>query len=157
MGSEMCIRDRLCTYGSTLFTRVPITDEPSGNGQALRLRAVEELVEHVALLVSRFSRDADYFLLAEPVSPAHFEHVENLLYLENLAFFHQLNLTAAPALLALSQIPMIERLERRFIQCAERPALNIAGTSLSYRHLHAHSRAIQQRLQPLLAQHQGRW
>ena len=147
--------DLLCTYGSTLFTRVPITDEPSGNGQALRLRAVAELVDHVALLVSRFSRDADYFLLAEPAAPVHFEHVENLLYLENLAFFHRFNLTAAPALLALSQIPMIERLEQRFIQCAERPALNIAGASQSYRHLHAHSRAIQQRLQPLLAQHQG--
>lgn len=147
--------DLLCTYGSTLFTRVPITDEPSGNGQALRLRAVAELVDHVALLVSRFSRDADYFLLAGPAAPTCFEHVENLLYLENLAFFHQLNLTAAPALLALSQIPMIERLEQRFIQCAERPALNIAGTSLNYRHLHAHSRAIQQRLQPLLAQHHG--
>ena len=50
---------------------------------------------------------------------------------------------------------MIERLEQRFIQSAERPALNIAGTSLSYRQLHAHSRAIQQRLQPLLDQHQG--
>jgi amino acid adenylation domain-containing protein/thioester reductase-like protein len=147
--------DVLCTFGSTLFTRVPITDEPSGNGQALRLRAMEELVEHVALLVSRFSRDADYFLLTDPAVPARFEQVENLLYLENLAFFHRLNLTAAPALLALSQIPMIERLERRFIQCAERPALNIAGTSLSYRHLHAHSRAIQQHLQPLLAQHHG--
>jgi len=147
--------DVLCTYGSTLFTRVPITDEPSGNGQALRLRAVAELVDHVALLVSRLSRDADYFLLADPAVPARVEHVESLLYLENLAFFHRLNLTAAPALLTLSQIPMIERLEQRFIQCAERPALNIAGTSLSYRHLHAHSRAIQQRLQPLLAQHHG--
>ncbi|KJZ42855.1 non-ribosomal peptide synthetase [Pseudomonas fluorescens] len=147
--------DVLCTYGSTLFTRVPITDESSGNGQALRLRAVEELVDHVALLVSRFSRDADYFLLAGPTAPACFERVGNLLYLENLAFFHRLNLTAAPALLALSQIPMIEHLEQRFIQCAERPALNIAGSSLSYRHLHAHSRAIQQRLQPLLAQRHG--
>ena len=71
--------DLLCTYGSTLFTRVPITDEPSGNGQALRLRAVTELVDHVALLVSRYSRDADYFLLADPAAPARFEHVENLL------------------------------------------------------------------------------
>lgn len=153
--SDLPPLDLLSNYGSKLFTRVPITDEPSGNGQALRLRAVAELVDHVALLVSRFSRDADYFLLADPAAPARFEHVENLLYLESLAFFHRLNLTAAPALLALSQIPMIERLEQRFIQCAERPALNIAGTSLSYRHLHAHSRAIQQRLQPLLAQHQG--
>jgi amino acid adenylation domain-containing protein/thioester reductase-like protein len=153
--SDLPPLDLLCTYGSKLFTRVPITDEPSGNGQALRLRAVAELVDHVALLVSRYSRDADYFLLADPAAPARFEHVENLLYLESLAFFHRLNLTAAPALLEFSQIPMIERLEQRFIQCAERPALTIAGASLSYRHLHAHSRAIQQRLQPLLAEHQG--
>ncbi|MHC8348089.1 amino acid adenylation domain-containing protein [Pseudomonas sp. RT4P38] len=147
--------DLLCTYGSTLFTRVSITDEPSGNGQVLRLRAVEELVNHVALLISRYSRDADYFLLADSAAPPHFGLVENLLYLESLAFFHRLNITAAPALLELSQISLIERLEQRFIQCAERPALNVAGTSLSYRQLHTHSRAIQQRLLPLLARHQG--
>jgi amino acid adenylation domain-containing protein/thioester reductase-like protein len=50
---------------------------------------------------------------------------------------------------------MIERLEQRFIESAERPALNIDGTSVSYRQLHAHSQAIQQRLLPLLAEHQG--
>ncbi|EJM11831.1 amino acid adenylation enzyme/thioester reductase family protein [Pseudomonas sp. GM18] len=148
--------DLLCTHNSTPLTRVPIAEESSGNGQALRLRAVAELVDHVALLVSRFSRDADYFLQAETTTSAHFEQVENLLFLEQLAFFHRLNNTAEPRLLQLGQVPMIERLEQRFIQSAERPALNIAGTSLSYRQLHAHSRAIQQRLQPLLEQHQGR-
>ncbi|MHC8356459.1 amino acid adenylation domain-containing protein [Pseudomonas sp. LB3P81] len=147
--------DLLCLCGSTLLTRVPIADEPSGNGQALRLRAVAELVDHAALLVSRFSRDADYFLLAEPATPVHFEKVESLLFLEKLAFVHRLNATAEPRLLQLAQVPMIERLEQRFIQSAERPALNIAGTSLNYRQLHAHSRAIQQRLQPLLEQHDG--
>ncbi|MEO6681094.1 MAG: non-ribosomal peptide synthetase [Pseudomonas sp.] len=147
--------DVLCTYGSTLFTRVPIAEESSGNGQALRLRAVAELVDHVALLVSRFSRDAEYFLFAEAAAPVHFERVENLLFLEHLAFVHQLNMTANDGLLQLGQVPMIERLEQRFIRCAERPALNIAGAALNYRQLHAHSRAIQQRLQPLLDQHQG--
>ncbi|MFJ2686132.1 amino acid adenylation domain-containing protein [Pseudomonas sp. NPDC087342] len=147
--------DLLCKFGSTLFTRVPIAEESSGNGQALRLRAVAELVDHVALLVSRFSRDAEYFQLTETVAPIDFDRVENLLFLEHLAFVHQLNMTAHEGLLQLGQIPMIERLEQRFIQCAERPALSIAGTSLSYRQLHAHSRAIQQRLQPLLDQHQG--
>ncbi|MBD9609788.1 amino acid adenylation domain-containing protein/thioester reductase-like protein [Pseudomonas sp. PvR086] len=147
--------DLLCTYNSTPLSRVPVAEELSGNGQALRLRAVAELVDHVALLVSRFSRDADYFLQAEPTISAHFEQVENLLFLEHLAFVHRLNNTAEPRLLQLGQIPMIERLEQRFIQSAERAALNIAGTSLTYRELHAHSRAIQQRLQPLLDQHQG--
>ncbi|UZE12151.1 non-ribosomal peptide synthetase [Pseudomonas sp. B21-053] len=146
--------DLLCAFDSTLFTRVPIAEESSGNGQALRLRAVAELVDHVALLVSRFSRDAEYFQLTETVAPIDFDRVENLLFLEHLAFVHQLNMTAHEGLLQLGQIPMIERLEQRFIQCAERPALNIAGTSLSYRQLHALSRAIQQRLQPLLDQHQ---
>ncbi|WP_223451082.1 MULTISPECIES: non-ribosomal peptide synthetase [unclassified Pseudomonas] len=147
--------DLLCLHGSTLLTRVPIADEPSGNGQALRVRAVAELVDHVALLVSRFSRDADYFLLAEPATPVHFERLESLRFLEHLAFVHRLNSTADPRLLQLAQVPMIERLEQRFMQSAERPALNLAGTSLSYRQLHAHSRAIQQRLQPMLEQLDG--
>jgi len=147
--------DVLCTYNSALFTRVPIADVPSGNGQVLRLRAVAELVDHVALLVSRFSRDAKYFLHAQRAAPAHYERVENLLWLEHLAFVHQLNFTDQPELLKLGQIPMIERLEQRLLQSAKRPALNIDGASLSYRQLHAHSRAIQQHLQPLLDQHKG--
>lgn len=155
--SGLVTLDLLCLHGSTLLTRVPIADEPSGNGQALRVRAVAELVDHVALLVSRFSRDADYFLLAEPATPVHFERLESLQFLEHLAFVHQLNSTADPRLLQLTQVPMIERLEQRFMQFAERPALNLAGTSLSYRQLHAHSRAIQQRLQPMLEQLDGPW
>ena len=147
--------DLLCRYGSTLFSRVPIADEASGNGQALRLRAVAELIDHVALLVSRFSRDDDYFRLCAATPPVPFERVETLLFLEQLGFIHRLNDTAHPQLLRLGQMPMIERLQQRFIECAERPALNVAGTALSYRQLHAHSRAIQQRLQPLLDQHQG--
>ncbi|UCP08399.1 non-ribosomal peptide synthetase [Pseudomonas sp. MM213] len=153
--SGLVTLDLLCLHGSTLLTRVPIADEPSGNGQALRVRAVAELVDHVALLVSRFSRDADYFLLAEPATPVHFERLESLRFLEHLAFVHRLNSTADPRLLQLAQVPMIERLEQRFMQSAERPALNLAGTSLSYRQLHAHSRAIQQRLQPMLEQLDG--
>ncbi|CAI8837369.1 Amino acid adenylation enzyme/thioester reductase family protein [Pseudomonas sp. IT-P44] len=155
--SGLVTLDLLCLHGSTLLTRVPIADEPSGNGQALRVRAVAELVDHVALLVSRFSRDADYFLLAEPATPVHFERLESLRFLEHLAFVHRLNSTADPRLLQLAQVPMIERLEQRFMQSAERPALNLAGTSLSYRQLHAHSRAIQQRLQPMLEQLDGPW
>ncbi|VVM98084.1 Linear gramicidin synthase subunit D [Pseudomonas fluorescens] len=147
--------DLLCQFGSTLLTRVPIADEPSGNGQALRVRAVAELVDQVALLISRYSRDAEYFLLAPPAPCASFEQIESLLFLESLAFVHRLNTTAAPWLLQLAQTPLIERLEQRFNQCPERPALNVAGNSLSYRELHALSRAIAQRLQPLLDQHQG--
>jgi amino acid adenylation domain-containing protein/thioester reductase-like protein len=147
--------DLLCTVGSTLLTRSPIADEPSGNGQALRQRAVTELVDHVALLVSRYSRDPEYFLLAEATAAAHLGRVENLLFLDSLAFVHQRNATDDPDLLNLARVPMIERLEQRFIQCAERPALNVAGTTLDYGQLHALSRAIQQRLLPLLDQREG--
>ncbi|WP_201196515.1 non-ribosomal peptide synthetase [Pseudomonas fluorescens] len=149
--------DLLCLLGSTQLTRLPVADEPSGNGQALRRRAVAQIVDHVALLVSRFSRDADYFLRTEPADPVHFEHVQSLLFLERLAYVHRLNATADERLQQLEQIPMIERLEQRFIQSASRPALCIAGTSLSYGELHARSRAIAQRLQPLLEAHDQPW
>jgi amino acid adenylation domain-containing protein/thioester reductase-like protein len=147
--------DLLFTVDATLLSRVPIADEPSGNGQALRLRAIKELVDHVALLVSRYSRDAEYFLLAQPAICPHFATFENLLYLDSLAYIHRRNATAAPWLLELAEIPMIERLEQRFIQSADRPALTVAGTTLDYRQLHTLSRAIEQRLQPLLSQHEA--
>jgi amino acid adenylation domain-containing protein len=147
--------DLLCSVDSLLLTRVPIADEPSGNGQTLRLRAMAELVDHVSLLVSRYSRDAEYFLLAEPATAVHFAKVENLLFLDSLAFVHRRNATARPRLLKLAEQSMIERLEQRLILSAERPALNVAGTTLDYRQLHALSRAIEQRLRPLLNQHEG--
>ena len=43
--------DVLYCLGSMLLTRVPIADEPSGNGQVLRMQALTALVDHVALLV----------------------------------------------------------------------------------------------------------
>lgn len=147
--------DLLCCHGSMLLTRVPIADEPSGNGQALRMQAMTTLVDHVALLVSRYSRDADYFRHAEPAVPVGFERIENLRFLDSLAFVHRLNTSADPRLQQLAQTPMIETLELQCIRNADRPALSIAGTTLDYRQLHAHSRAIQQRLRPLLDQHQG--
>ncbi|NUT74928.1 non-ribosomal peptide synthetase [Pseudomonas sp. C1C7] len=147
--------DLLCAVNSRWVSRVPMADEPSGNGQALRLRALAELVDQVSLLVSRYSRDAEYFRLAESAVCPHFESIENLLFLDSLAFVHRLNATADPRLLAIAQIPMIERLEQRFIQSARRPALNVGGSVLDYRQLHALSCAIQQRLQPLLDSLEG--
>lgn len=145
----------LCTVGSTLHLRVPIADEPSGNGQALRQRAVTELVDQAALLVSRYSRDPEYFLAVEATAAAHWGNVENLKFLDSLAFVHRRNASADPRLLELARVPMIERLEQRLIQSAERPALQVAGTTLDYGQLHALSRAIQQRLLPLLDQQEG--
>ena len=147
----------LCRFGSgtaqRLISRLPIANETSGNGQVLRVRAVSELVDSVALLVSRFSRDAEYFPQAEPAEPDHHEHQENLLLLERLAYAHRFNLTHQSDLLLLAQTPMIERLEQSLKGFAGRPALNIAGASISYEDLYAQSRAIQQRLRPLLEQY----
>ncbi len=147
--------DLLCLYGSAVICRVPIADELSGNGQALRQRAVVELIDQAALLVSRFSRDTEYLLQAKPLAPFDYERVEGLLFLQSLAFVHRFNATTDSGLLQLAQIPMIERLEQRFIESADRPALQIAGTCLTYRQLHAHSRAIQQRLRTVSRQHEG--
>jgi len=149
--------DLLCFLGSSLISRVPIGDEPSGNGQALRQRVLTHVVDEVALLVSRFSRDGEYFQQATPVTAPDFEQVEDLGFLDSLAYVHRLNATAHPALLQQAQTPLIERLQRSLIEHAERPALHLAEQSISYRQLHAHSRAIQQRLQPLLEQHPQPW
>ena len=149
--------DLLCFLGSSLISRVPIGDEPSGNGQTLRQRVLTQVVDEVALLVSRISRDADYLQQVAPVTAPDFERMENLLFLDSLAYVHRLNDTANPALLKQAQLPVIERLQQSLIRHAERPALHLAEQSISYRQLHAHSRAIQQRLQPLLEQHPQPW
>lgn len=149
--------DLLCFLGSSLISRVPIGDEPSGNGQSLRQRALVHVVDEVALLVSRFSRDADYFRHAPALSAPDFERLEDLLFLDKLAYVHRLNNTANPALLQQAQTPLIERLQQSLVEHAERPALYLRGQTISYRQLHAHSRAIQQRLLPLLEQHPQPW
>ncbi|HWH86252.1 MAG TPA: non-ribosomal peptide synthetase [Pseudomonas sp.] len=149
--------DLLCFLGSSLISRVPIGDEPSGNGQALRQRALAHVVDEVALLVSRFSRDADYFRHAAALTSPDFERLEDLLFLDKLAYVHRLNDTTNTALLQQAQVPLIERLQRSLIEHAERPALHLGGQSISYHQLHAHGRAIQQRLLPLLKQHSQPW
>jgi len=151
------VLDLLCLCNSTLLSRVPIADEPSGNGQALRERALAQVVDEVALLVSRFSRDAEYFQHAETARAPDFEQVENLLFLDSLAYVHRFNATANPALLQQAQIPVIERLQRSLIEHAERPALHLAEQSISYRQLHDHSRAIQQRLLAMLEAQPQPW
>lgn len=149
--------DLLCFLGSSLISRVPIGDEPSGNGQALRQRVLTHIVDEVALLVSRFSRDTEYFQQAALLKTPDFERMENLLFLDSLAYVHRLNDTANPALLKQAQVPVIERLQQSLIRHADRPALHLAEQSISYAQLNAHSRAIQQRLLPLLEQHPQPW
>ncbi|RIJ09157.1 amino acid adenylation domain-containing protein [Pseudomonas sp. 91RF] len=151
------VLDLLCLRNSTLLSRVPIADEPSGNGQALRQRTLALVVDEVALLVSRFSRDAEYFQHATTARATDFEQVENLVFLDHLAYVHRFNATANPALLQQAQIPVIERLQQSLIEHAERPALHFAERSISYRQLHDHSRAIQQRLLTMLETQPQPW
>ncbi|MCX4218542.1 MULTISPECIES: non-ribosomal peptide synthetase [Pseudomonas] len=148
--SGLPVLDLLCLCHSTLLSRVPIADEASGNGQALRQRTLALVVDEVALQVSRFSRDAEYFQHAMTARAPDFEQVENLLFLDSLAYVHRFNATDHPTLLQQAQIPVIERLQQSLIEHAERPALHLAEQSVSYRQLHDHSRAIQQRLLAIL-------
>jgi len=151
------VLDLLCFRGSSLISRVPIGDEPSGNGQALRQRVLAHVVDEVALLISRLSRDSEYLQQLAPLSAPDFERLENLRFLDSLAYVHRRNDTANAALLEQAQVSVIERLQQSLIQHAERPALHLGERCISYRQLHAHSRAIQQRLQALLEPHPQPW
>ncbi|MFC6298944.1 amino acid adenylation domain-containing protein [Pseudomonas sp. CCM 7893] len=131
-----------------LLATLEVTADACGNGQRLRQRAVARLAEWVALHVSGLSRDAGYF---SRTSTAHDYQEHDLQRLDSLAYLHRYNRTADPTLLQKAQVPMIERLEQSFHRFAERPALNIAGITFSYRQLHLQSQSIQGRLQPLLA------
>lgn len=124
-----------------------VCEEPSGNGQRLRRQATQVLVEWVASLVSSFSRGPGWF--AAHVT-ANAWHEQGLQGLDTLAFLHRFNRTAQPGLLLDAQLPMIERLQASLHTFAERPALNIAGSVLTYRQLQTRALSIQQRLRPLL-------
>lgn len=131
-----------------LLATQEVPEEPSGNGERLRRQATDTLAQWVALHVSGFARDPGY--LAQPTCANRWpEH--GLQGLDALAFMHRFNHTADPTLLHAAQVPMIERLQASLRTFARRPALNIAGEVLTYRQLHLQALAVQQRLQPLLA------
>ncbi|RZI69999.1 MAG: amino acid adenylation domain-containing protein [Pseudomonas sp.] len=121
----------------------------SGNGRVLRDAAVATLVDNVAMLISRFSRDTEYFARAERVDPPHSGRQESLLQLDRLAFEHCFNFTAAPELLRVAEQTLIARLDRSFSQFAGRIALSIDGERISYDQLRAHSVAIQSQIQAM--------
>ena len=130
-----------------LLAALDLTEEPSGNGQRLRLQATRVLAEWVALHVSRFARDPEY---SPPPAAANTWPEQGMLELEALAFLHRFNHTAQPVLLQAAQVPMIERLQASLLSFAERPALNCAGNVITYRQLQAQAQAIQRQLAPLL-------
>ncbi|SET53804.1 non-ribosomal peptide synthetase [Pseudomonas graminis] len=122
----------------------------SGNGRVLRDTAVATLVDNVAMLISRFSRDTQYFARAERVDPPHSERQESLLRLDRLAFEHCFNFTAAPELLRVAEQTLVARLDHSFSQFAGRTALSIDGERISYDQLRAHSVAIQTQIRAML-------
>lgn len=130
-----------------LIAVLDVTPGSCGNGQRLRRQAVARLVEWVARHVSGFSRQAEYLsqTATAPVCPE-----QALQGLEGLAYLHRFNRTADPVLLEKARTPLITRLEHSLRTFAERPALNIAGSTFSYRRLHRQSLAIQDVLWPLI-------
>lgn len=133
-----------------LIDRQPLPQEASGNGQALRLMALDTLRERVALHVSRFSRNPEYFREAEAIGPMRQAHEHPLPWLERLAWLHVFNRGAQHDLLRASETPVIERLEHSLVQHARLPALNFDGQRISYAQLHAQALAIQAQLLPSL-------
>lgn len=125
-----------------------IAEELSGNGQRLRQQVTNTLVQWVALHVSGFARDPGYFAAT---AVANDWPEQALLGIEALAFLHRFNLTANPAVMQHAQVPVIEQLQTSLHTFADRPALNIAACQVTYRQLHIHALAIQQRLHPLVA------
>lgn len=141
---------RCYDHSRRLLATLDVADEACGNGQRWRQQAVRDLVEWVAQQMSGFSRDPGYFSQTAVASddPEH-----GLQALASLAYLHRFNQTADAELWHQAQVPMIERLENSLQTFADRPALNIAGSVLSYRQLHRMSLAIQRRLGPLLRHH----
>ena len=137
----------LCWYGTAsaqrLVLRRTAPEEISGNGRRLRDAAAADLVEHVALLVSRFSRDGEFFGNCPAVEPPQSEWQEGLHKLDRLAFEHRFNRTAQPHLLSIAQQPLVARLDHSLTTFADRCALEIQGQRISYDALREHSVAIQ--------------
>ncbi len=133
-----------------LIARHAVATTLSGNGRVLRDTAVATLVDNVAMLISRFSRDTEYFARAERVDPPRSERQESLLRLDRLAFEHCFNFTAAPELLRVAEQTLVARLDHSFSQFAGRTALSIDGERISYDQLRAHSVAIQTQIQAML-------
>lgn len=131
-----------------LVDRQPLEREATGNGQALRTRALKALQARVTLHVSRLSRDPEHF--REAIGPTHKAQEHPLSWLEKLAWLHSFNRAVEPWLLLAGNTPLIEQLERSLLEHSQLPALNINGQRVSYAQLHGQALAIQAQLLPLL-------
>lgn len=124
-----------------------IADEPSGNGQRLRQKVTHAVAGWVARHVSGFARDAGYFCMSAAANEWPEQGLDRI---DALAFVHRFNRTVDLAVRQEALVPVIEQLQASFRNFADRPALNIAGSTVTYRQLQALALAIQQRLRPLL-------
>lgn len=130
-----------------LLSALELAEEPSGNGQRLRQQTMIALTEWVALQVSGFSRDPAYFRIE---TRANDWPEEGLQALEALAFMHRFNRTADPTLLHQAETPVIEQLQASLKVFASRTALNVSGSTVTYRQLQARALSIQLQLRPML-------
>jgi len=128
-----------------IVLRQPLAPEISGNGQALRLRAISSVVETCAGLVSHFSRDADYFDTL-PALPDVALNLSGLQALEPLAFVHRHNQRAMPALLDAAEVPVMRRISDSLQRHAGRPALCVDGVYSDYAQLQVLSLSLQQQM-----------
>ncbi|WP_050507248.1 amino acid adenylation domain-containing protein, partial [Pseudomonas syringae] len=147
----------LCWYGSKtaqhLIARHVLPNEPSGNGRMLRDAAMTAVISMAASQVSRASRDSGYLASALTVDPPRSAHQYGLQAIDHLMFEHRFNKTETPALLEISRLPLIVRLDESLRRHGDRVALNFGDQRISYHELYAHSVAIQHWLLPLVAEH----
>jgi amino acid adenylation domain-containing protein/thioester reductase-like protein len=140
---------QLRAYGpeGRLAAVLEIATEPSGNGQRLRQQVIQAMMEWVALHVSGFSRDPGYFSMQAVANEWPEQGLEAL---DALAFVHRFNRTEDLAVMREAQVPVIERLQASLHQFADRRALSIDGSVVTYRELHVQALMIQQQLSPVL-------
>jgi len=153
-GHELPRLDLLCWTGSAttqrLIERQALTTDPSGNGQQLRVQAMDALQALIALQVSRFARNPEHLLEATTITSGQHDCEHSLDWLEQLALFHRFNQTTDLALLEQAEVSLIEQLERSLCSHAHKPALNLDGQRINYRQLHTQAAAIQQQLLRML-------
>ncbi|HWD32023.1 MAG TPA: amino acid adenylation domain-containing protein [Pseudomonas sp.] len=149
-GHDLPALDLLCWTGSAtaqrLIERQSLAPDPSGNGQQMRQQILDALQEFVALQVSRFSRSPDHFNEAVAINGGQHDHEHSLDWLEQLAMTHRFNTTQDLVLLGKADVSLIEQLDDSLRTHAHKPALNLDGQRIDYRHLHAQAAAIQQQL-----------
>lgn len=137
----------LCWHGSATAQRLIVRDkvpaEPTGNGRMLRDSAAGRLTDNIALLVSRYSRDAEHFAQITHLELPQGEWQEGLHTLDRLAFQHRYNQTEQPHLLRIAQQSLVAKLDHSFARFGDRYALNIDGQRVSYDDLRFHSMAVQ--------------